>query len=430
MELGNWRKLGARMRVNEAGKLDCHVPASFDESRPGFSYSHVEYGTNIDDHPVASRLPKMTSRPSVQTNPADFTSLVRRPDAPTKLADYLFADEPMLCVHVVSFDDATLVSLSWPHTFLDAMGLATLLNAWSLVLNSHEDRIPLFHGFDADPLATLGSTSVEESVLANRQVTGLGMLGFVARYLFEQVWWPKEETRVVCLPHSYLQGMKQTAIQELAGSTGEKPFLSNGDIICAWWTRLAVRHLPRTSTRTIFISNGFSLRGVLAEDLLPSGTAYMSNAVYAVFASVMASDVFNKPLSYVASHIRHSIREQGTREQVEAFAALLKTATEATGRAPVFGDPSMQMLNFSNWTKGRFFYVDFSAAGAPRDLPPTRRPNVAGRPTYVQVIRHMNGFSGRYSFPIFGKDAAGNYWSAGTLRASQWPGIEEALREM
>ncbi|KAL6411812.1 lysR family regulatory protein [Ilyonectria robusta] len=434
MELGPWRKLGARLRMNEAGRLEYHIPTSFDETRPGFSYTRIKHDINIKDHPLASRLPKMSSRPSVQANPADFISLVRRPDAPKKLDDYLFADEPQLCLYIVSFEDATLVSLSWPHTFLDAMGMATLLNAWSLVLSGQEDRVPPFHGFNADPLATLGSTPVEQSMLASYQVTGLGMLGFVARYMFEQLWWREEETRVVCLPHSYLQAMKQTAIQELAAqdASGSEPFLSDGDIISAWWTRLAIQHLPRTSTRTILISNGFSLRGVLANDLLPSGTAYMSNAVYAVFAFMSASDVFNKPLSYVASQVRQSIQEQGTREQIEAFAALLKTATEATGRAPIFGDSSTQMLNFSNWTKGRLFDVDFSTASA--NLKPypqlMERPNTLGRPSYVQVITHLNGFSGRYSFPIFGKDTAGNYWSAGTLRASQWLGIEEALKGM
>lgn len=374
----------------------------------------------------------MSSRPSLQANPEDFISLVRPLGAPKKLEDYLFADQPQLCLHIVSFEDATLVSLLWPHTFLDAMGIATLMNAWSLVLSGQEDQISPFHGFDADPLVTLGALPVEQSALASRQATGFNTVGFVARYMFEQLWWPKEETRVVCLPDSYLQGMKQTAIQELAtqNTSDSKPFLSDGDIISAWWTRLAIQHLPRTSTRTIVISNGFSLRGVLAKDLLPSGTAYMSNAVYAVFAFISASDVFNKPLSYVASQVRQSIQEQGTREQIEAFTALLKTAKEATGRAPIFGDSSTQMLNFSNWTKGRFFDVDFSAAAAKQDLPLMERPNALGRPSYVQVITHMDGFSGRYSFPIFGKDAAGNYWSAGTLRASQWPVFEEALMGM
>ena len=159
----------------------------FNKERPGFIYTHVEYDTSIEDHALASRLPKMSSRPSVKANPAEFRSLARRLDAPKKLDDYVFSDEPQLSLHIVSFGDATLVSLTWLHTFLDAMGTSALFNAWTLVLCGQEGLVPPLHGFNTDLLANLGASPTVQSVLTSRQITGLRMLLFATRSVVELV---------------------------------------------------------------------------------------------------------------------------------------------------------------------------------------------------------------------------------------------------
>jgi hypothetical protein len=38
---------------------------------------------------------------------------------PETLEDYLYADRPMLGLRVISFVDATLVTISWSHILLD-----------------------------------------------------------------------------------------------------------------------------------------------------------------------------------------------------------------------------------------------------------------------------------------------------------------------
>jgi hypothetical protein len=90
----------------------------------------------------------------------------------------------------------------------------------------------------------------------------------------------------------------------------------------------------------IVIMNAYGLRSVLANDLLPVGTAYVSSAVFAVFAFLPAYQIFQKPLSFVAAQIRRSIQEQGTRSQIEALAALNQKTISETGHSPVFGDSS------------------------------------------------------------------------------------------
>ncbi|GJC86376.1 transcriptional regulator sdnM [Colletotrichum liriopes] len=126
-----------------------------------------------------------------------------------------------------------------------------------------------------------------------------------------------------------------------------------------------------------------------------------------------------KPLSYLASEVRRSIAEQGTREQVEAYSSLIRK--DLRNKAPpLFGDGTMQLLMFSNWHKANIFGFDVSAAAIePRDTPLL--------PSYVQTVQ------GPYNFTdgiiILGKDAHGNYWLSGHKVKGDWGAMMRKMAE-
>ncbi|KAI0816712.1 hypothetical protein GGR55DRAFT_250962 [Xylaria sp. FL0064] len=430
----DWRKLGARIRLNEKGKLDCHIPKKFDEKRRPFGFSHVKYDIEIGKHPLASRLPRASSKPAVLGNPEDFRPLMRREDGPKCLEDYIYRDEPQLGMHIVSFEDATLVTLSWPHTFLDAMGRRELFQAWIAALEGRDGDVkPLFGVYD-DPLKDFGLGPQQPYMLAHQALTGWNKAIFILRFLFEMVWYPKEETRIVCLPAAHMQKLRVDATAELEAQhkgDGKKPFVSDGDLVSGWITRLVVQQLePPNSTRPIQIMNAFGLRSVLANDLLPSDFAYVANAVSGVWALVPAKDILTKPLSFVAMEIRRSIAEQGERGQAEARRAIDRASLAKTGQYGLFGDRWMRMIIISNWSKGRFFETDFSAAVVKRGTPEgsSEGSYKVGCPSYIQVAGYNDGsFPLRNAFPVIGKDNAGNYWLSGLLRKGMWSQIEEIL---
>jgi hypothetical protein len=122
--------------------LEYHIPEKYDEKRPAVACSRVVYDVDIEEHPLASKLPKPSTSPTILGDPYDFHGLMRPSDGPKELADYIYTDEPQLGVHIVSFRDATLVSLSCSHTFADALGIKALLEAWSLVLQGRDDEVP------------------------------------------------------------------------------------------------------------------------------------------------------------------------------------------------------------------------------------------------------------------------------------------------
>jgi len=117
LEIEDWRKIGGRLRLNDNGELEIYVPRRFTAERPAVSYSHQSHAVNIDEHPLATRLPKVTDGPSVQAGPGEFQCFAVRDGAPSTLDDFLYHDTPQLSLHITSFDDATLVATSInPHS--------------------------------------------------------------------------------------------------------------------------------------------------------------------------------------------------------------------------------------------------------------------------------------------------------------------------
>ncbi|KAI0007091.1 hypothetical protein F4779DRAFT_629404 [Xylariaceae sp. FL0662B] len=421
IRLDGWRKLGARLRRSSNGGLEYHVPAEFSSSRPALAYSHIKHDTPASAHPIASRIPKPTSRPATVGDPDEFRDLLLPQGGATKLDHYLNEDRPQLGLHIISFTDKTLVTIHWPHTLTDAMGKRALLNAWMLVLNGQADKVVAPPGYDTDPIGELGKNPTEPHKLIDKH---MGMFA-LARWGLGNIFnfTRSQETRMVCVPNSFITKLRETALGELAAEVpagGEKPFLSESDVLHAWWTRLAISHLPRGRQRTVMFFIARDLRPSLVGDLLKEEDApYVGNSTGFINVLLDIRDIYNKPLSYTAHAIRRAVVELGTREQVEAFAALWRTSL---GRLPpFFGDAGMHMITLSNWGKAKMFELDLSAAvvtpGAGNARP--------GIPKYIQ--NNQFGLIMPDAFPIIGKDADGNFWLSGYLNKGLWDKIEEQL---
>ncbi|PKS13036.1 hypothetical protein jhhlp_000377 [Lomentospora prolificans] len=430
----DWKKLGARLRKNSAGKLEYHIPDHFDENRPAYTYTQLRFDIRIRDHPVASKIPNGFSgdAPANLLNPNEFKELMRRKEgSPSHIDDYLTQDRPQLGLHVTSFTDATLVCISWPHTFWDAMGRREFLLAWTATLAGQEDKVLPLNGFDASPLTGFCDNPKEEYKLLPKRLSIPQMIVFGLRLWFESFWWTQEETRVVCIPASYIQQTKAQAVVELkeaaaaAGQPTEGIFLSDGDILSAWGTKLLTKHIPIGQKQTICILNAFGWRELLAPDILPRSKAYLANASSAVFTYLRGNDVASHPISYSAGLVRQSLQELGTRAQLEASVKLNREAMRATGHPPLYGDATMQLIVVSNWSKAKFFEMDFSPAIVP-GTPSAKGGEPVGKPSYIQVCGISNGFSLRNAFQVSGKDRDGNYWLSVTLRKQVWDSINEA----
>lgn len=148
----------------------------------------------IDEPPVAKTILKAPRKASVQPGPYDFREFIVSLDAPVTVYDLVYLDVPQISLSITSFMDATLVSLMWPHTLMDALGLQALLEAWSLVLAGRAAEVPSILGAreDAASVSAMGryqnsqlDDGEEELKIAHKRVQGLSLIIFGMRFIWD-----------------------------------------------------------------------------------------------------------------------------------------------------------------------------------------------------------------------------------------------------
>ncbi|KAF5121964.1 Transcriptional regulator sdnM [Metarhizium anisopliae] len=423
--LKGWDKIGARFRYDRKGRLYYHIPAIFTEDRRAVHFCHIRHDMLMAEHTVASQMQKLRASqgPKIVADIMAFRSLWAHPSIPTKFSEYLQSDVPQLGLVVVSFRDATLVVLRWFHTLFDMPGMAELLRAWSSIVNGNLNQVSTPHDASEDPLADLGLHPTEPYLLEKLRLSRLQMMVFTIRALYNAVF-KRYRSRVLCLPSAFLREIREEAESETA-SDEQRPFLSDDNLITAWWARLhtATEKNPRG---TVNLYNALGLRRTLENDLLPPSKPYLSNAVAMSTLLLSAEEVINRPLSYTASRLRQCITESRTRPQVEAFSALVREK-QGTLTKPMFGNATMAVLRGSSWTNAKLFDVDFTGAVLENASTSGMGASSArpGFPSYVQCT-----FNSPVRFEVMvtvGKDHEGNYWLNATTDDAHWERIVQTL---
>ncbi|KAI6778163.1 AAA ATPase [Emericellopsis cladophorae] len=199
----------------------------------------------------------------------------------------------------------------------------------------------------------------------------------------------------------------------------KRMYLSSPRATCCWPGRVIqamTASLSRDSETTIAVQQAYQFRPVL-KDLNPVGRPFLSNCVSFLVSLMPAKDVTLKPLSHLASSIRHLIKEQGIREQVEAYTSLVRE-DPANHAPPFFGESGMQLIMFSNWSKSNLFATDLSAAAAKSRSEPLCS-------SYLQSVQGPCNFND--GIIVVGKDMQGNHWLSGYRAWGLWGLMEEEI---
>lgn len=248
-------------------------------------------------------------------DPFKFQPLCIDPHAPTKFHQYLQGDEPQLGLVIASFEDATLVSLSWTHLLFDAVGFGELLYAWSLMVQGRRGEILKPFGTEHDALADLGLQPTQTYRLSKFRLSWFGAIIFYVRTLFEMIWF-SQQSRMIYVPGQFIRQLRNNAVSELASenhSGASDQRLSDGDIICAWWAKMNTCHLTG-SNKLVHLANALGWRSTLAEDWLPSDRPYISNAFGFFSVLIPAKDIFfqvNRPLGLSDSPKHYRVSPKG-----------------------------------------------------------------------------------------------------------------------
>ncbi|CAM1508566.1 Fc.00g054140.m01.CDS01 [Cosmosporella sp. VM-42] len=435
LEIGDWRKLGGRVRRRADGRLEMHVPKTFTTERPGVIYTHDVFNLKINEHPLARSLPKATDGPSVQAGPLDFRVFAARSDAPATIEDFICRDVPQLSLHITSFDDATLVALSWPHTLMDAMGQKALLEAWSLVVAGRESEVPPVFGSKEDVMSAAGDplpgTEDEEFQLVHKRLKGFGMVMFVLRLIWDMLWNRVVQDRTIFLPKDVVAQMRRRAQEEATATLGpddEKPFISEGDVLTAWATQLVASSEPRP--RPVTIMSALNLRFWVKSMVQPGGV-YIQNMALGTF-TFLSPEMARGPVGEIAAAHREHLRDQTSKPQLRGFLRLLRDERKAGGDGTIVcGEPNAQLIIFSNWTKAHLIKAgDFGAAVVRQGESTETRSNPLGTMTYLHNQSLTANVFSRNVVVMVAKDHEENYWLFGLLLPRAWAKIEETIESM
>ncbi|KAL6231341.1 hypothetical protein BDW75DRAFT_233670 [Aspergillus navahoensis] len=268
---------------------------------------------------LAARLPNIFSsllsepsaQPAIVCKAEDLQPIYEGSNCPSKLDDYLYEQSSVVALHIVSFHDATVLTLNWIHAAFDATAKKDILS-----------------GYREDALKDLGTNHSSQDALVDRKTSTLGVIRWALSKVTD-LFFRSQETWIICVPAGF------ELVSSPAGPGEERPFVFKGDILTAW---VAVSHLSQYPDRTVAIKEAFSARKVLRE-YLPGDQPYIANCdfFFNVFRAV--KDVLERPLSYTAWQIRRAIKEQTTAEQTEAYCALLRSSGQ-NKLPPFFGDSS------------------------------------------------------------------------------------------
>lgn len=416
-----------RLIEPQNGNLEIHAPKKFTAERPAVSYNKQSFEVAIEDHPLAMNLPTPTEHASFHPSPRDFQTLCVRPDAPSCLQDFLAGDVPLLSLQISTFTNATLIGLSWCHTLMDVMGQQALLRAWSLVLAGREMDVPALLGAREDAMEAAANSGVqEEYVIKQRLLKGWGMVTFGARFAWDILTNRTVETRVIYMPKAALASLRLQAQNDLAvdEETGEKPFISNGDVLTAWAISAVASSLP--SPRPITALHALNARFRISSILNAPGV-YVQNMAIAAF-TFLSAEIARGPLGPIALENRKCLMEQATEPQILASLRDLKEQSKGGKVDPatmLYSDPNAVLMPFTNWERANFFEVAVFGGAVVRDGGEGR-----GKLVYHHASSMRASASERNILIVLGKNLEGNYWLSGSLLPAAWVKIEESLKDL
>ena len=379
------------------------------------------------------RLPQdvKISRPTLHKHESIFESLVTRPDRPKKLKEWTETDHPGLSLHVTSFTDATFVTLSWSHIFFDALGRQSLFQAWLAVLDGREEDVPECIPYEEDPVVGIaGDAKPEDHVLYKYALTGIWALLFVLSFIYELLVHRKDSGRIVRLPGSWVDELREGAMEDLRakGVPEKDAFLTHGDVLLAFWCKITLSAQHFRPSQPVHVINAMNVRGISENVPLPGKKAYVGNAVLGAVTLTTMSEIDTWSVGEFAGRLRKDLKEQRAPGQIKAIVAwLLRCFNEGKGSPLPPGSWNQSILSWSNWSRAKFYDMDFSSAVVKTGGATHERSTKVGRPSLVLTFGHADGLSVRNGGPLIGQDGRGDWWINWYLRDEAWAEVEKAL---
>ena len=284
---------------------------------------------SVHGHVLDATLPYSKDRPCVLDTPEELDILLAGPEAPKYLDDWSYSDRPALAVHIITFADATFITLSYSHSLVDGVGKREIMINWCKVLAGRIGDVTPLASWDEDPMRTICHPPLaheERYIHEKNRLTGWHKWYWVFRFIADRIRNRNNyRQRNVFIPASTMARLRQ----EVDECATDKAYLSDNQLLTAWLIRLACSPL-KGSGRTLGITSAVDLRGFPLRGLRPS-TVYLQNLLAYTWINTTAGSLLSSPLGTAAALMRTRLKQQLTLPQVQAGAYLTHDAVGRTG---------------------------------------------------------------------------------------------------
>ncbi|KAJ7664764.1 hypothetical protein B0H17DRAFT_1256017 [Mycena rosella] len=359
-------RAGGRLSLRN-GVYELQVPDSFGPAAPPMVFTTEDYAESyksdkrpeIPTHPTGA----LPSPPAIIARPAELDVYLRSVTCPRSLEGFLTPNMPLLHVHVAVFDNLTFIGVTSPHIAFDALGTATLLSAWTRLLNGEElDTIPGMDR-DAEPFKTFAGSS---SISAKRGWFNLGLfnrLSFIARFVLHIIQDSSEVPYLVRVPKTFLDGTKQNIMDEL-NREGSNEWVGSSDVLMAWWFKTLYTHRKHDDTTPIHIHFPVDLRNKpIWADGAPLTSPYIHNAVSKISLPPIPANAFQtESLAALALRVRRAVNAYTA--DPAAIRADVQWHCAHPGMTLFPCPPGAEYNVQTNWRAACFAGLDFSGARA------------------------------------------------------------------
>lgn len=348
------------------------------------------------------------------------------------------SDHPILGLHVMSFDNATVIVLNYSHVLMDGGGSNALMKAWMNVVDDRKADIAPLSGAWSDQLELIREdikqNGADEFVLQDRVIDmGEFLPDDKATPVQDPIWdmsSPDSRWRVICLTHRAVEVILKQARNTLPPDS----FATEDDMIAGWVAKTVAGFLP--ATRPINLMRLYDLRRALTKaGILESETAHVQNMYQMAWTLVSeAKDLAYAPLGKIAVDLRSSLSEQTTIGQIRAS---FKERLDS-GMTPLYGDPKGMIFTANSRVKNHNCKkIDFSGAvkraRAVNEKGSTTEEKMlvqAGMPDYIETLVQLPGPPPGPNFIQGAIDWDGNRTIFTFLSSAMWPKMEGVLREL
>lgn len=399
-------------------------------------FTHEQHEISVQDHPLDGTLPLRSpeGKPTIIDSPEQLDDTLAGPRAPRCLDDWLLTDTPALVVHVISFTDATFITLTYSHSLVDGVGKREIVTNWCKVLAGRaEDVVPLAD-WGEEPMEVICrplGPGEERHVHEDKQLKGWRKWYWVFRFIYERIANRNNyRQRNLFIPASTMARIRQSVEEGAEEEDKEKqkqpgrPYLSDNQLLTTWLVRLAC--LPFKSTnRPLGITSAVDLRGFPQLGGVRPGTVYLQNLLAYTWIHTTPAAVLRSPLASAAALMRAGLKPQLTLPQVRAAAILTHGGIKRSGTVDFFIGKDTSIVSVSSLAKAKYWKtIDFSPAVV--KVGEGGKKGLAGRPVW-QSSTPRSRLKPSCLIVIQGKDLQGNWFAQMVLSQRTWDMVEKEL---